>query len=288
MTQEGKSYRWGILGCGNISSDFCNCLTGFDRAEIVACAARKLSSAKKFAEKYEIDRYYDSYEQLAKDDNIDIIYVGTIHPSHFENVMLCLENNKNVLCEKPMGINFREAKAMIDCARRNRLFLFEGIWTRYFPAVKQCKQWIDEGRIGSPMYLSCDFGISRSKPMDSPVAWKNSLNGGGFMSLGCYVFDPLLRVFGPRMPSKISAVGCIDDQYKVDTVVAVNVVYEDTSQYAQINCNQLVTTRTLLPCGNCLQYVVICFCLYDSGRVLHCGYKGRNKTIESTALPNCY
>ncbi len=62
--------------------------------------------------------------------------------------MLCLENGKHVLCEKPMGITYTEVKAMIDCARRNRRFLLEGIWTRYFPAILQCKKWIDDGKIG--------------------------------------------------------------------------------------------------------------------------------------------
>ncbi len=72
-----------------------------------------------FIDKYDIPRYYDSYEQLAKDDAIDIIYVGAIQPMHYNNVILCLENGKHVLCEKPMGITYTQVKTMINCARRN-------------------------------------------------------------------------------------------------------------------------------------------------------------------------
>lgn len=113
-----KVYRWGIIGCGKISSDFCNVLSVYDRAKIVACAARKLVGARDFARKYEIDSYYDDYAQLAKDDRVDIVYVGTIHPAHVSNVLLCLEYGKHVLCEKPMGVNYSETKAMIDCGMR--------------------------------------------------------------------------------------------------------------------------------------------------------------------------
>merc|ERR1719334_1330575 len=60
--------------------------------------------------------------------------------------------------------------------------------------------------------------------------------------MGCYVVDPLLRAFGPKMPSVINAVGCIDDKHEVDTVVAVNVFYPETKQFAQINCNAQVKT----------------------------------------------
>ena len=83
-----KVYNWGILGCGRISNDFSLCLDVSPRSKIVACAARKLSNARDFAKKFDIPTYYDSYEQLAKDKNIDVVYVGTIHTKHKENVKL--------------------------------------------------------------------------------------------------------------------------------------------------------------------------------------------------------
>lgn len=243
-TNKDKVYRWGIIGCGRISNDFCNALTGYNRAKIVACAARKLESARKFAKKYDIDRAYSSYDEIVKDGNIDIMYIGTIHPSHYNNVISCLENGIHVLCEKPMGINYFETKQMIDCALRNKRFLLEGIWTRYFPAVKQVKKWIDDGVIGTPRHLQCDFGLSRSGPKQSPTSWMNELNGGAFMGLGCYVIDPVQRTFGNgRYPPKISAIGKIDDKYGVDTIVAVNILYPDTQQFAQINCTGIVKTQ---------------------------------------------
>ncbi len=68
--------------------------------------------------------------------------------------------------------------------------------------------------------MSCDCGLSRSTPMESPTSCQNKLVGAGFMGLGCYVYDPVLRTFGTRMPSKMSATGCIDNKLNVDTMVA--------------------------------------------------------------------
>ena len=178
--KDQKVYKWGIIGCGRISSDFCNVLSVYGRAEIVACAARKVVSARDFARKYDIDSYYDDYEQLAKDDRVDIVYIGTIHPVHVSNVTQCLENGKHVVCEKPMGVNYSETLSMIDCgaltvyftpfplsksalsfesefvitARRNRRFLLEGMSLVRCPLDRWISQLFFLRNMDS--ILSCD------------------------------------------------------------------------------------------------------------------------------------
>ena len=86
--------KWGILGAGLISHDFALSLSLLKNAEdheIVAVAARSLESAEKFAKEFEIQKAYGSYQQLADDQDIDVIYVGTITPTHLENVTLLLK-----------------------------------------------------------------------------------------------------------------------------------------------------------------------------------------------------
>lgn len=119
--------KWGILGCGKISSDFVNALTSFteDQHKVVACAARSLESAKEFSEKYGITKAYGSYQELVSDPEVQVTYVGSVNNQHLSLVKLALENGKHVLCEKPMGINAREVKEMIECARSKKLFCME-------------------------------------------------------------------------------------------------------------------------------------------------------------------
>ncbi len=92
---------------------------------------------------------YGSYEELANDPNMDIIYVSTPHSHHYENVKLCLNNGKNVLCEKPLTVNAAQAKVLYDLAKSKGLFLMEGmiylLIQRYgldfFQRFNICKSW---------------------------------------------------------------------------------------------------------------------------------------------------
>lgn len=118
---------WGILSCGKISSDFAAALTAYteDQHKVVACAARSLESAKEFAAKFGIPKAYGSYQELVSDPEIKVVYVGSVNNQHLSLVKLALENGKNVLVEKPMGINVREVREMVELARAKKLFLME-------------------------------------------------------------------------------------------------------------------------------------------------------------------
>ena len=96
-----KTYNWGIIGCGLISSDFSKALLKSSRSKIVACAARKLEKAQQFAKDFGIPliNAYSSYDDVCTNPNVDVVYVGTIHPMHCKSVLTALKNNKHVLCE---------------------------------------------------------------------------------------------------------------------------------------------------------------------------------------------
>ena len=101
MASSSKTYNWGIIGCGLISSDFTKALLRSPRSKVVSCGARKLSKAKEFAKEFGIPIFnaFDSYDAVCKDPNVDIVYIGTIHPKHHKSVLFALNNGKHVLCE---------------------------------------------------------------------------------------------------------------------------------------------------------------------------------------------
>lgn len=76
---ECPSLNWGIIGCGRVSHDFTQALKLLPSAKVVACSARSLESAKTFADKHGIEKFYGSYDELVNDDNVDIVYVGNVH-----------------------------------------------------------------------------------------------------------------------------------------------------------------------------------------------------------------
>ena len=91
----------------------------------MAVAGRSLDRAKEFAARHSIAKAYGSYEQLAQDNDVDVVYVGTIHPTHYDCCMKMFEYNKHVICEKPLTMNAIQTKQLIETARSKKLFLME-------------------------------------------------------------------------------------------------------------------------------------------------------------------
>ena len=108
--------RWGFLGCGHISSDFINAIKSLENIEFQACAARSLASAQAFANEHQIHNAYGSYEALVADSLVDVVYIGTLHPWHYEHTILALNHGKHVLVEKPMAMNVAQASSAIALA----------------------------------------------------------------------------------------------------------------------------------------------------------------------------
>lgn len=86
------------------------------------------------------------------------MYVGTLHPQHYATAKMMLENNKHVLCEKPLCINYKEAKSLIDFAKSKKLFLMEAVWSRCFPVYDALREYIKSGALGDIYQVHATFG----------------------------------------------------------------------------------------------------------------------------------
>ena len=115
---------WGIAGAGKISQDFVTAIQAVPESKhvVVAVAARELSRAQKFANLFKIKTAYDSYAKLAEDKDIDVVYIGTLNPQHFEIAKLMLNHGKHVLCEKPLTMNLKQTTELINLPRANNCF----------------------------------------------------------------------------------------------------------------------------------------------------------------------
>ena len=126
----------GIMGTGSIAATMAATISKMENAVLYAAASRAVERAEKFADIHGVKRFYGSYEELVKDENVELIYIATPHSEHFENTMLCIENGKPVLCEKAFTVNAEEARKLKSAAYKNNVFLAEAIWTRYMPSRK--------------------------------------------------------------------------------------------------------------------------------------------------------
>jgi predicted dehydrogenase len=198
-----EKIRWGILGPGAIAHKFVQALLTLEDAQIKAVGSRDIHRSQEFAKTYGIPKAYGSYEELVRDDQVDIIYIATPHSAHKENMLLCLNAGKAVLCEKSFTINADEAREVIRLAREKKLFLMEAMWTRFLPAIKKVREWLEQGFIGDIHLLKADFGISKGGGPHNRLV-DPALGGGALLDVGIYPVSFASMIFG-KQPETIKS-----------------------------------------------------------------------------------
>ena len=198
---QKKTIRWGIIGTGNICSTFATALSSMKDVRLAAVASRDLSRAEAFAGRFGIDRAYGSYEELARDQELDVVYIGTPHPEHKENAALCIRHGKGVLCEKPFTLNGKDSRYLVELADNHRVFLMEALWTKLLPATRKVKEWIREGRIGEVRHMKVFFGFYSDFNPESRL-YSPLLGGGALLDVGVYPISYVTYLLD-RLPMRV-------------------------------------------------------------------------------------
>lgn len=195
MSQQTKTIRWGIIGLGKIANKFAQDILTINNCQLYAVASRSQEKANEFAKTYNAEKAYNSYDDLAKDPNIDAVYIATPHALHKENAILCLKNKKAVLCEKPFAMDKNEVEDMITVAKENNVLLMEALWTYFLPHYKFALQHLENKTFGNITKLEADFGFKPTVDMNSRV-FKKSLGGGSLLDIGIYPIFAALSTLG--------------------------------------------------------------------------------------------
>lgn len=215
--------KWGIVSAGKISNDFVCCLRSLpsEEHEVVAVAGRNFDNAKKFAELHHIPRVYGSYEELAKDANVEVAYIGSLNPDHYATTKLMFDHGKHVLCEKPLTTNLKHTKELIQIATQKKLFLMEAMWSRCLPAYEKLKAELDAGTVGDVRHVHVTFGIAVE---NVERVTKKALGGSMMLDVGIYCLGLVDYVYGGDLPEKVLAVGDVTAE-GVDKASAVSMKY---------------------------------------------------------------
>lgn len=223
--------KWGILATGEVAKNFTQALAMCPDAKIAAVASRTRGQAEKFGHRWNIPVCHGSYEALAEDPGVDIVYIATPHNLHTENIEMCLSAGKHVLCEKAFTLNARQAEGCIALAREKRLFLMEAMWTRFFPAAAQIRDWLSEGVLGQIRLVQADFCINLPFDPDHRL-YDLERAGGALLDLGIYPLSFASMVLGPAQQVHGRArIG----QSGVDELDTITLCY-DHGAFASLNC----------------------------------------------------
>lgn len=197
--------RWGILGTGDIAGQFAHDLLLLADAKIQAVGSRSQEKADAFGATHGIPNRHASYEALAADPEVDIVYIATPHALHCENTLLCLDHGKAVLCEKPLALNRKQCEAMVARAREKQCFFMEAMWTYCFPAMRAIRKLLAAGAIGEIQFVRADFFFN-SPYEESARLYDPELGGGALLDVGIYPLALALFAFGASPESHTSLV----------------------------------------------------------------------------------
>lgn len=232
-----EKVRWAILGAGRIAHKFAEDIKVVSNASLVAVASSEKHRAEEFAKQYQLPLAF-TYEELYASDEVDAVYIATTHNFHFEQAMACIEHGKSVLCEKPVTINDTQFKQLVKAAADRKVFLMEGLWTFYMPALAKAKQWIEEGKIGAVRMIQADFGFLMEYKPEGRM-YNRNLAGGALLDLGIYPIA-FSYYFMNQKPSSITASSTIGHT-GVDETTTMALKYGDVT--ASLFCSMIVKTR---------------------------------------------
>ncbi|SDS15619.1 Predicted dehydrogenase [Formosa sp. Hel1_31_208] len=201
-TSKPKTINWGIIGLGKIAHKFAQDLNAIENVQLYAVASRNQDIATDFANRYNAKRAYGDYNSLALDPNIDAVYIATPHVFHKANSILCLNQKKAVLCEKPFAMNGNEVEDMITAAQTNNVLLMEALWTYFLPHYQFVLKQVREKTFGEIQKLEVDFGFKPEMDMASRL-FNKSLGGGSLLDIGIYPIFAALSTLGE--PIKIES-----------------------------------------------------------------------------------
>ncbi|HEX2547357.1 MAG TPA: Gfo/Idh/MocA family oxidoreductase [Ramlibacter sp.] len=190
--------RAAIIGMGTWGQNLVRCAEGSKAIRFTTGATRTPDKARDFAQKHGI-RMQASYEDVLRDPEVDAVVLATPHSLHTEQIVAAARAGKHVFCEKPLGMNARDAQRAAAACTEHGVTLAVGYNWRYQPALRRIRELIEDGTLGRVLHMEGNFcgpsayrfpkGHWRHAPEEGPA--------GGMTGRGVHVIDAMLFLAGP-------------------------------------------------------------------------------------------
>lgn len=201
-----KIYNVGIVGFGWAAGAHLKSYTELPNFKPVAIMSRRKLDSAQIKTDYGVDvTIYNDYDKFLDDKKIDIVDICTPHPLHAEQAIKAANAKKNIIIEKPIALNFREACRMLDAVEKNGVMTVVCFEVRIFPISKAMKSIINEGLLGDIYYAECDYfhGIG---PWYKQFEWnvKKDMGGSSLLTAGCHSLDILIYLVNSKVEEVFS------------------------------------------------------------------------------------
>lgn len=224
--------KWGIIGCGDVTE--LKSGPAFNKvadSKLVAVMRRNAALAEDYARRHHVPKWYNNADELIADPEVNAIYIATPPDSHLHYTLAALRAGKPVYVEKPMTLNYAEAKAMEDAAVAFNQKIVVAHYRRAQPYFQKIKALLEYGAIGQIRFARVSFfekPLSDEALQISKIAWRVDprVSGGGlFHDLAPHQLDLAYNFFGePKWVKGISVNQ--SGLYAADDLVTGSVLFE--------------------------------------------------------------
>ncbi len=195
-----KKYNWAILGAGTIAREMAVALNEVN-GDIYGVYNHNIDKAKKFAEEFKVKKVYENYEDILKDEDVDVIYVATPHNLHYKALLDAVNNNKHVLCEKAITVNAKQLDEVLKIADDKGLVVLEAMTIYHMPIYKKVRELVNLGAIGKVKMIQVNFGSCKEYDVNNRF-FNKELAGGALLDIGVYAVS-FARYFMESKPNTI-------------------------------------------------------------------------------------
>ena len=214
----------GIVGCGVIGPWHATATENVEESYLAAVCDCVEDKAKTLAEERGVAKVYTDYDEMLKDDEIDIIHVCTPSGMHSDMAVAAAQAGKHILCEKPMDITLDKCDAMIDAVDNAGVKMGIIFQRRTYKATQIAREAVQSGRLGKMVLGDCYQKYYRSPDYYLSGEWRGTweLDGGGaLMNQGVHGIDAIRYIMGKPKSIYAKADHLVRDIEVEDTACAV-------------------------------------------------------------------
>lgn len=205
MNNKDQKIRVGIIGCGKIAnSKHMPGLANLENVELCAFQNRTRSKAVTAAHSFGSPdaRVYDTYRELLRDPELDVVHICTSNDSHASIATAALEAGIHVMCEKPMALNAGDARKMVETAEKHGKRLSVSYQNRFRRDSQELKKICSEGQLGEIYHARAHALRRRGIPTWGDFLDREKQGGGALIDIGTHALDLtlwLMNNYSPRM-----------------------------------------------------------------------------------------
>jgi len=238
-----KKLKVGIIGAGGMGKIHAGCYMNNPNVEVAAACEKDREKLDDFVDckwgkveyedalggfrpKYRIKKAYTDYKEIARDGKIDAVSICTPNVFHFPIAREMMENGKNVLVEKPMGVSVSECKVLTELAEKNKVILASGHMWRFHPDVIFVREIIESGLLGK-IVKTKSYGIHVNWVPKGWFVKKELAKGGALIDMGIHAIDTTKFLLGDIKPKRVWAdINTCYGEWNVDDSAVLIIEFE--------------------------------------------------------------